>query len=83
MPLVTPEKARNIDRSLKAMADQHAEAGDLGLARNMQRQSEWYLAYRPEADDAVLPRRSGTCCPSPLVELLHRRFGSPGQFVHR
>ena len=44
-PPMTPEKAREVGHSLKATADYLAEAGDLGFAHTMQRQSEWYLAH--------------------------------------
>ena len=44
-PPMTPEKARDVGRNLKGMADQLTEAGDLNLAHNMQRQSEWYFVY--------------------------------------
>jgi hypothetical protein len=46
---VTAERARDLALSLKAMADRLADAGDVGGARNMQRQAERWFAYAASA----------------------------------
>jgi hypothetical protein len=45
VPMMTPEQARDTARSLKATADQLTTLGDVGFARVVLQQSQWYLAY--------------------------------------
>lgn len=44
-PLMTPEAARDLARSLKALSEQFAGAGAVAEARNALTQSQWWLAY--------------------------------------
>ena len=55
---MTAEKVRDLALSLKAIADQLAEAGDVGGAHNLRRQSERWLAY-----DAWLATKPGEAQP--------------------
>jgi len=44
-PLMTPERARDLARSYKALAEQLAEAGDNAESRRMERDAQWWLTY--------------------------------------
>lgn len=57
-PLMTPQRARDIARTLKGSAQQLAELGAAAEARAAERQSEWWLAYA-----LVLDRTTGTATP--------------------
>ncbi len=45
VPLMTPEKAGDVGRSWKALADHLASLGVPGDAGRAERQSQWWLAY--------------------------------------
>ena len=45
VPLMPPDKARDIARSCKFLADEYAEVGMPRQAANMLRESNWWMAY--------------------------------------
>jgi hypothetical protein len=64
--LMSPDKARDIARSFKALAAQFEDAGDDYDAQRMERQSQWWLTYAtvlaqtpPGEDTGESPVREG------------------------
>ena len=58
IPLMTPERARDVARSYKALADHLRDLGVIADATRAERQSQWWLNYSialavkpPESDE--------------------------------
>jgi hypothetical protein len=45
VPLMTPERARDVGSAYKALASQLTEAGVIGDAARLERTSQWWLTY--------------------------------------